>query len=276
MTFWPPASLKSAIGWEDLVAELDRWEAAGREARLWWRDDDATEPTAALERLLELADGLPVALCVIPARTEAALLRLCKGAPHLFFLQHGWRHENHAQPGGKKSEFPRGRPPSLVAEELAAGRARLASLFGSRALPVLVPPWNRLDKSFLPLLPACGITALSGFGPRRGEAAFLIEVNTHIDLVAWKGDRGFIGEEAALGGLLRNLAARRGVPRGDGLPGPCRGEEGEAAGILTHHLVQTRETDSFLDRLFTLTRAHPAVRWLAANEVFARPAAAGP
>ena len=41
-------------GWADLDAELDRWKAAGRAATLWWRDDDATRPTPALDRLLAL------------------------------------------------------------------------------------------------------------------------------------------------------------------------------------------------------------------------------
>ncbi len=37
---------------EPLYRELQRWRDAGRVARLWLRDDDAIEPTAALERLL--------------------------------------------------------------------------------------------------------------------------------------------------------------------------------------------------------------------------------
>ena len=27
--------------WNDLQAELDQWGAEGREATIWWRDDDA-------------------------------------------------------------------------------------------------------------------------------------------------------------------------------------------------------------------------------------------
>ena len=35
-----------------LSRELARWRAAGRRARLWWRDDDARAPGPELERLL--------------------------------------------------------------------------------------------------------------------------------------------------------------------------------------------------------------------------------
>jgi hypothetical protein len=112
-----------------------------------------------------------------------------------------------------------------------------------------------------------------GFGPRRGETAFVSEANTHIDLVAWAGDRGFIGQEAALCALLRNLAARQGPPETSLRGAPGRGGEAEAIGILTHHRVQRPETDGFLERLFAVTRAHPAARWLAASEVFASVAA---
>jgi hypothetical protein len=250
------AGSEPAADWEDLVAELDSWAGSGREVSLWWRDDDATEPAPALERLLSLADGLPLALGVIPALAERSLLRVCECAPSLFFLQHGWRHENRAGVGEKKSEFPRSRPPAVVSLEIENGRERLRALFGGRALAVFVPPWNRLDSAFLPLLRSCGVAALSRFGPRQGSSA-LVEQNVHLDLVAWGGERGFIGEKAALGRLVAHLEARR------------RGEVSGATGVLTHHRVSTPETEGFLERLFAVTRTHRAARWLAAPEVFA-------
>src|SRR5689334_15237516 len=104
-------------GWSDLVRELDRWEEAGRTATLWWRDDDAAKPTSALERLIGIAPGIPIALAVIPAQAEeglavwlAALERSGQRA-HIAILQHGWRHVNHSSVGKKKSEFPEGRLP---------------------------------------------------------------------------------------------------------------------------------------------------------------------
>jgi hypothetical protein len=80
-----------------------------------------------------------------------------------------------------------------------------------------------------------------------------------LDLIAWTGSRGFVGEDAALSGLVQHLRARR----------LCAVCADEPTGILTHHLVQDEATDAFLDRLITVSVAHPAVLWLDAGEIFA-------
>ena len=254
------------VKWPDLMAEFDRWEEAGKVATLWWRDDDAVAPTARLGRLLSIASGVPVSLAVIPADAQWELAQWLaqhlRSAPKasVAVLQHGWRHLNHSGVG-KKSEFPAERPRPEVAFELAAGRARLSDLFGTRALPVLVPPWNRFDDSLLGLLGRCGLTGISRAGPRSSSprAPGVIEANIHVDLVAWKGSRGFVGEDAALGGLVEHLRARR-------LHAVWADEP---TGILTHHLLQDEATDAFLDRLVAVSLAHPAVLWLDAGKIFA-------
>jgi hypothetical protein len=258
------------VKWPDLLVELDRWEAAGKVATLWWRDDDAVAPTPRLDRLLSIAPAVPLSLAVIPMGAERELagwLGCCpRPAPNasVHVLQHGWRHLNHARVG-KKSEFTVDRLSAEVTFDLAAGRERLDALFGTRALPVLVPPWNRFDSSFLALLPHCDLTAISRVGPRSADPLSGVnEVNIHVDLVAWKGSRGFVGEEAALRGLVEHLKARR-------LRTACADEP---TGILTHHLLQDEATEAFLDRLIAVTRAHPAARWLNAAEVFAPASAA--
>lgn len=253
------------VKWSDLMAELDRWEAEGEVATLWWRDDDAVAPTAQLSRLLSIAPTVPLSLAVIPAAAERELAEWLGCSPRpapnaaVHVLQHGWRHFNHARTG-KKSEFPADRASAEVVFELTAGRERLDMLFGARALPVLVPPWNRFDNSFLALLARCGFTAISRARPREhGSALGVNEVNIHADLVAWTGNRGFVGEEAALSGLVDHLRARR-------LDIVCADEP---TGILTHHLVQDAATEAFLDRLIAATKTHPAARWLNTAEVFA-------
>jgi hypothetical protein len=261
-----------AAGWPDLVDELDRWRDAERVATLWWRDDDAVAPSPWLDRLVAIAGKVPIALAVIPAEAEPELAAWLSGSvlsalgSNLIVLQHGWRHSNHSK-CGKKSEFPTERSCEEVALDLTAGRSRLTRLFGSRALPVLAPPWNRFDDAFLPLLRDCGISAISRVKPRRARspAPGLVEANVHVDLVAWAGDRGFIGEGAALDGLVGHLRARRlGSASGD-----------EPTGILTHHLVQDSAIDAFLRRLIVVTGGHAAARWLDATRVFA-PATAAP
>ena len=259
----PRQDLATTVRWTDLVDEFSRWREAGRVATLWWRDDDAAAASNRLDRLFSTAGEVPISLAVIPAAADpglAAWLICPSRSPRLAVLQHGWRHLSHAI-NRKKSEFPPERSWHAVASDLAAGRARLTAFFGARALPVLVPPWNRFGSCFLPLLPSCGLGAISRVKPRctPWPAAGIAEVNVHIDLVAWPEDRGFIGEEAALGGIVRHLRARR------------LGEVDvhEPTGILTHHLVQDEATDAFLRRFVAITTEHPAASWLDAAEVFA-------
>lgn len=249
----PPTPLAT---WNELDAELDRWAVAGRAATFWWRDDDAVTATAALERLLHLADGTPVALAVIPAEARAPLAAL----ETITVIQHGWRHANHAPPGDKKAELGPHRPAAERLAELGAGRERLAAQFGALALPVLAPPWNRIAADLVPLLPAIGIRGLSTIGPRptAEPAPGLRVANIHVDLVDWAGGHGFIGAPPALGAIVGHLAARR-LGRVDGE---------EPTGLLTHHLVQDAATDDFLRRFVAVVRRHPAARWAAASEIF--------
>lgn len=246
------------VGWPDLVDELDRWGMAGRVAMLWWRDDDAVTVTPQLGNLLRLAGDLPVALAAIPALARPELAATLRGMPLVTVLQHGWQHANRA-PHGKKSEYPQGRCAATVAAELGAGQARLKALFGGRAVAALVPPWNRFAGEFLPLLPANGIAGISTMVSSSGAALppGLVAINVHVDLVAWRTDRGFIGTAAALAGLVGHLRANR-------LGGA---EPPVPIGVLTHHLIMDGPTAAFLDRLIELTRTHEAVHWATAAEL---------
>ena len=145
--------------WPALIDELDTWHSAGKPATLWWRDDDAVEPGAALDRLLALAAAheAPLALAVIPARATGTLVRrLGRSGPGVTVVQHGFAHRNHAPPGVKKMELGTHRPVAEVLEELARGRARMDALFGADWLPVMVPPWNRVAPELVDRLAALG------------------------------------------------------------------------------------------------------------------------
>jgi hypothetical protein len=254
----PPAAT-----WSDFDTELDHWTAEGRRAGFWWRDDDAVTATPALDRLLAIADDTPIALAVIPAEAREALARRLDGVTTVNVVQHGWRHANHAPAGDKKSELGLHRPLRVRLEELAHGRDRLAALFGTQALPVLTPPWNRLAADLVPHLPKIGFRGLSTIGPR--PAAELLPglrvVNTHVDLLNWANRRGCIGETAALGAIVDHLVARR---LGEADPD-------EPTGLLTHHLVQDAATGEFLRRFVTVARRHPAAALLTASPLFQAP-----
>lgn len=252
----------TAMPWAMLRDELDCWRAEGRTATMWWRDDDAVTVTPALERLLAIArdQAVPVALAVVPAGADATLKDRLTDADGVRVLQHGYGHVNHAAAGDKKCELAQGRPWEQVAAELSWGRARLSALFRQRALPVLVPPWNRIDIDILQCVGRLGYRGVSMFGgrARRTSKTGLMMVNTHVDPIDWRAGRGFVGERRALAALAGHLRARR---RGDV-------DAAEPTGLLTHHLDHDATGWAFLERLAAATRAHPAVRWLGADTVF--------
>ena len=243
--------------WMDLTHELDAWAAAGAQAAIWWRDDDAVEPTPAFENLLDLAarHGAPLTLAVIPARASQALAaRITTAGDTVTPVQHGFAHRNHAPSSQKKVELGRDRPPHMVCEELMRGQARMASLFGTHAQAILVPPWNRIDEQLVPLLPELGFCALSTYEPRRAAQAApgLAQVNCHLDLMRWPAPRGFAGDTVALDLLVDHLRARRGGTV----------DAAEPSGILSHHAAHDDEAWDFLDRLLATLRAHPAARFV--------------
>lgn len=257
--------------WDGLARELDKWasvsiepgkDATGRPATLWWRDDDAVGTSPALDRLMGLRReyGLPLTLAVIPARAEASLVAAIEGDPAIAPVQHGFAHLNHARNGTKNGELGPARPVAANCADLAAGARRMRELFGERAVPVLVPPWNRIDPELVAHLPGLGFHGLSTFGPRAAAepVAGLGQANTHIDIVDWRGGRGFVGEVKALSTVIEHLAARRSTVV----------DPDEPTGLLTHHLVHDDAGWRFLERLFEATATHPAVRWLAAEAIF--------
>jgi hypothetical protein len=250
--------------WADLERELDSWGRAGQHATFWWRDDDAVTTTPALQRLFDaavLAPGQPVplALAVIPALADSALAQALHAA-RAVALQHGYAHTNRTAAVGKKAEFGERRDSSLAARELREGSRLMRELFADRALPVLVPPWNRIDPALTGRLAELGICGLSTHGPRavRKTVGGIIVVNTHVDIINWRNERRFLGVEQCLQLAIRHLAARR----------EGRADRDEPTGLLTHHLVHDAAAWSFLPAFLQRTSRHPAARWMDARELF--------
>lgn len=252
-------------GWSRLWRELDAWQRAGRQATLWWRDDDATTPCAALDRLLAMhADsGVAPSLAVIPARAEDSLASKLERHSRLAVLQHGYAHDDHARPGEKAIELGGGRRRDQAMADVMLGRERLGHVFGDAAVPVMVPPWNRIDASLLPALRDAGFRGLSTFAARpcAEPVPGLRQTNTHVDLVDWRGGRRFRGEARCLDDLVAHLEARRGGVA----------DAREPTGLLTHHLAHDEGCWAFLGALLERTRDHPGARWLEPVEVWSGP-----
>jgi hypothetical protein len=217
----------------------------GHPAAFWLRDDDATVPSAPLDRLLDMTGRheVPVALAVIPAGSGQALADRLAGEASVTVVVHGWAHRNHAGPDEKKQELGVHRPVATVLDELARGLRHLQGLHGAQAAPVLVPPWNRIHDGVVQGLPGIGYAALSVFGPEK--PAPLRVLNTHVDLIDWRGT----GRAKDLGSLLDEIAValRRDAP----------------LGLLTHHLVHDPGAWDVLDRVLALTADEPHVVWAA-------------
>ena len=135
-------------GWDALRAELAAW---AEPATIWWRDDDAVSDTEALQRMRGISRNLSasVALAVIPAHADETLVTAVTDWPDADICQHGYAHVNHAPTGVKKAELGDHRRIDEVITQLREGRERLRGLFGVRAAPVLVPPWNRIGAEAL-------------------------------------------------------------------------------------------------------------------------------
>ncbi len=244
---------KPMADWSGLTREWDLWQHAGRRPTLWWRDDDAVDVTPALEELRRIA-RVPLALAVIPMAPDRPLQERLGAYLHDWpmarVLQHGVGHLNHAGDNAKKSEFPATRPASEIEIALGVARNFLGQVLGPAVLPVLTPPWNRIAVPTLALLPQLGYRGVSRFDewPYNGQVGIKLpmgqfpdfrEINTQIDVLDWRGHRGFVGEKSALGLLVAHLAARRlGAPAAD-----------TPSGILTHHLVHDTATWRFLENL---------------------------
>ncbi len=260
--------------WRILSEELDAWAAAGRAATLWWRDDDAVEPSAELERLLGLAAArdIPIALAAIPARASEALARGIETAgARVTLLQHGYAHRNHAPAAEKKAELGAHRPSAAVLEELARGQARMTALFGpglfgsgpfgSGWAPVLVPPWNRIAEGLVPEIARLGFRGLSTYGARAAAEPVpgLVQINSHVDIMRWDAPRGFLGAAEALDLLAGHLRARR----------LGEADAAEPSGLLSHHAAHDEACWAFLDELLGRLAEHPAARFVAVDEAFA-------
>nr|PZN37924.1 MAG: glycosyl transferase family 28 [Pseudomonadota bacterium] len=251
-----------ARGWAALEEALDMLARSGRRLGLWWRDDDATHTTPALDRLLALSErtGVPVAIAAIPSRTGNDLAVRLATVPHAQVLVHGFAHANHAPADEKKAEFGPHRDPTELTRDLRSGLMLGQALFGDKLVPAFVPPWNRCTPDIAPALARAGYSGLSLFGDRTAaDMAGLPLVNTHVDPIDWRGTRSLVDPARLLAGLAQAILRRVG-----GLA-----DADEPIGLLTHHLVHDEAVWQFCERLLTVLGSSGALTPLSAREIFA-------
>jgi predicted glycosyltransferase len=254
----------ATAAWAELDALLAAMSAEGDRVGLWLRDDDVVAVTPALERFLaQLARfDIPAGFAAIPANLEAGLAdRLARG-DGIWLLVHGFRHTNHAPPAERAAEFGAHRRREVMRAELVDGLARLRDTFGAQALPVFVPPWNRIDEAVARSLAELGYSGLSTFAGRReaGDSHGFTQMNCHWDPIDWKGKRGLKPAATLLRELCALIAAQRAQPMSIRQP----------IGLLTHHLVHDGWMDRFLDALFEKLAGARAIQFLSPDTVFSR------
>lgn len=241
--------------WSPLHRELDLWRASGLQIPIWWRDDDAVSDTTALRRLGQLAAtaGIDVTLGIIPLHADRSLASYLSYTPHLRPAVHGWSHQNHAPVDEKTAEFGAHRALHDMLDEIENAMGRLHASYGSRLLPMFIPPWNRISGDVLKSLPKLGFRFVSTATPRatKWAAAGLEQVNTHIDPIDWRGTRGLLPIEQIVKNTTDILRDRR----------EGRSDASEPLGLLTHHLVHDEAIWSFCAEFLNVLRSGPVTFW---------------
>lgn len=234
------------INWAPLLEEFQHWQNAGITLPFWWRDDDAIEPTAQLDKLIDIANDfdMPCHLAVIPKYASSTLAKNILPAHLIVPVVHGWAHINHAPAGQKNTEFGIMRPIDDSATDAILGLQRMTDLFGDRLQPMFVPPWNRINPELGQHLVAIGYDTLSTYAPRQSRLAApgLTRINTHLDPVAWRGDRSLVHVPALVAQTVTLMQDRR-----------CGNtDNSEPFGLLTHHLIHDDAIWSFVKQFLTI------------------------
>ena len=229
----------TGVDWSPLTRAI----AARANIRYWWRDDDAVAQTDALDHLLRLSEDtqIPAHLAVIPGLLEPSLAPALQGT-ETRVLVHGWRHENHAPEWQKKAEFMRCGPAPV--EEAAKGLRLLEDTFGPRCDPVFVPPWNRINATLFAPLAAVGYRGISAFAAPV-DTTGLIQYNTHIDPIFWRGHRGLVDPDMLVAQTVSQITTHPHLP----------------IGLLTHHLVHDRNVWNFCAAFLHVMRDAGAKPW---------------
>ena len=244
-----------AAAWEQLDMTLEAIANEDETLAFWWRDDDVVAPSPALDRLLRLSERFdaPVALAAIPLLATEALAERLADEPRVDVIVHGLAHRNLSPQGQLSSELGIGQPLLDRMAALYGAHARLRRLFGEKVVPMLAPPWNRIGEDLVVRLHEVGFAALSTFKRRRAREAApgVLQVNTHVDPVFWRGHGGLRDEPA----MLEDLAAlaRETIARTP--------HDREPIGLLTHHLEHDPWVWRFVEELLGFLAAHRAVRF---------------
>ena len=221
----------------------------------WWRDDDLEAPNSALTDLLIATGdaGIAPAVAAISSTVTPEAIDALEGTAARV-LPHGWRHHNHEPEGGKKSEYGPARGVEDRLAEIDNAHDRIVALAKARALPVFTPPWNNIADDLLSHLDRSKIAALSGYRSpgREPRSAACPRLDTHVDLIDWRGTRQGLTAERLVDLLIPWIN-----PTSD-----TENPLDSLRGVLSHHLVTKPENWSAWGSVLRMIGSHSASRWV--------------
>ena len=158
------------------------------EVKFWWRDDDVSDSTEELNKLISFSDlnKIPVNLAVIPQNLSNEAIKLIKQYTHISVVQHGYSHINYANVGEPLNEFGLHRSLEIQLKEIRIGFEKLITAFGNQFVPVFVPPWGHIAESVIEKLSTIGIKGISLIGHSDKNYPCLFNKNVDIDIFSWK------------------------------------------------------------------------------------------
>ncbi len=241
--------------WDTLEHTLAKF---AEPVQFWWRDDDAVEESTALNHLIDLQQRYNIALhlAVIPHHLKSTLLDSLSPHDDIWVLQHGFSHQSYAAPQQRKIELGGECDPEQLRKQLAQGKHILEHAFPKQFLPIMVPPWNRVDDWVHPLLQSIGYSAWSGLAslsPSLNTKNIVDQLDNypvHIDIMNWK-TRQFAGVEIVVNNIIQHLEKQR----------LSTTSENKAIGLMTHHLVHDTSCQQFLDQFFAFSQTHSMIEW---------------
>ena len=246
----------SAAAIQRLRESLDaRADAGAPVLSFWWRDDDLEAPNAALSELLFATSdiGVAPALAAISGTVTPDAIGALDGTAARV-LPHGWQHRNHEPDCAKKSEYGPARPVSDRLAEIDLACDRISAVAGARALSIFTPPWNNIDVDLLPHLGGSKAAAVSAYcSPgREPMAAACPRLDTHVDLIDWRGTRRGHSVERLVDLLIPWIKLRSGIEY------PLD----STRGVLSHHLVTLPKDWAAWARVWQVIASHSASRWV--------------
>lgn len=250
--------------WSELEAELDKWADQGLAATFWWRDDDAVRACPELDRLKQesVQAQASLLLAAIPLNVDSTLVKTLESHPNIVIAQHGYAHINHAPRGQESGAWELGlhRGEGAVMNDLQRGHEILSALFEDKFIPVVAPPWNRIDHDLYDPMSKSGYKGVSAYGQCETLEPLdnFIQMNCHCDPIKWKGGARFTGEDKSIMMVCRHLKFRRTNPS----------KINEATGLLTHHLDMDEDSWGFVSKLAQNINQHCAAKWCHPIDLF--------